>query len=194
MAKSPETSEGAPSVEAFRGIIEDSLGSAGITSKNKEGNLTFPFTIGNYRLTYTVYGPKPEGYGKQILWIDFKPTHALDIFVGDHDYLFALRSDNPTVIMRRFRSGGLVPKHGVPNLHTSTRALDVEETNSLLLFARAPHLHLSELPILFRLTEDEAAAKIARDIEVGKANEELYTDLAELARQRRRGPPNYIID
>ncbi|MDB5163524.1 MAG: hypothetical protein JWS12_141 [Candidatus Saccharibacteria bacterium] len=195
MTKGLETTgESVAPVEAFRAIVEDTLASNGIMSEDRIGNRTFAVGINRYKVAYTAYGPEPKGVGKPILWgIDFTPTHALDISRRESSYLFALRSDDPRVIMRRYKTGALIAQHGLPDLHTSTRPLNDEEAEALLLFAGAPHLHQDKLAMLFRLTDEEIAAKQAKDSEVAQANAQLYNDLARIAQRRRIPPPDDVV-
>lgn len=183
------------SATEFKNIIQQTLAVESKKDLMRFDILAYKdFFLNGYRLTYTEYGPEPKGLGKPVIWgVDFNPTYALDIAWRNYSYLFALREDEPSTITRRFMSGSLMPPHGLPNLFTSTRPIDEEESEALLLFARSPHLNLDKIHILSRLNNEESADKQVKDSKVAEDNDRLYRDLAKIARSRRPPPHDVII-
>lgn len=178
-----EQREGFSETEIFKAEIDNALAAAGVESPDSDGNRSISFRIDDTTVEYTDYGPEPEGYGKKILWVKFKPTYALSIHDDDVDVMFAIPEENPTAIIRRYRSGGIIPRHGgLPNLFTSERYLEPDETRDLIDFTKSPHLKTDLLPKLFKLSEWEAARKNQADTTLADQNDEMSAALARMAR------------
>ncbi len=172
----------------FKDAVTAALETDPALATNSEGNLERRLQINNRYLTYTAFGPEPQGPGKSILWIKYSPTHALELeFDPASDFLFGVSEDLSQPIRRRYRYGGMIgASGGLPDLFTAEHALTGEEAQALLDFMSTPHLKLGNMALFATLTEEEKEAKTADAQKVAKQRRNLQRDLDALARTHYR--------
>ena len=100
--------------DSARAIIE-SNGSRpfdGITEQDGE-RTGASFNIGGYQVSFVDYEDGPNGYGKQLLWMGFKPNFGISVETARGKYIFASDQEDPTKIRRHFKYGGLIGSKSV---------------------------------------------------------------------------------
>lgn len=148
------------------------------------------------RLEYIDFGEAPEGNGKPILFLPFKPKFGFQVTSTtggtwtrqDHEWLFASTRDDPSTLQRSYKTGGLLPTGGasLPNLFVSARYPSRSQSEALLEFASSPAKNMDLLDELLVLEPEEVARKGYEDSERRRHEEKLREDLQRLSRARRR--------
>lgn len=175
--------------DSIRAVVE-SNGSRPFDGRIEQdgGRTGASFNIGGYQISFIDYEDDPSGYGKQSLWMGFKPNFGIRVETSNGKFTFASDQDDPTKMRRHFKYGGLIGSMSVsqiPDLFIGEIDLDDSQVAALLGFAEAPHKRLDSLRSLLILTDDEETRWKSSKAETAEKARRLRKDLESLSRARK---------